>query len=86
MAAHRCSHTRQATGILQCELLRPSGLHATLYSAQFEVSICADCGFSQFYCKSYQDVCAWLSAHIGTTHAMKLASTQTAGRKDPERR
>ena len=77
-----CSHRRKATAILQGELSRPGDSRPTLYSAQFEVSICANCGLAQFYCQSFKDVYAWLSARMRATGASDLLP---AGTPKPKR-
>ena len=68
MAVRRCPHKHNVTGVLNCDLSR-SWQQNSLYSTQFKVNICIECGRTEFYCDAHQDVCTWLASDLSTTHA-----------------
>jgi len=63
MARRRCSHQRQVTGVMECDLTRSDGQTAR-YSAKFKVMICSKCGWMEFYCESHDAACAWLVSKV----------------------
>ena len=68
MADRRCTHQRNVTGVLNCDLSR-NGEQKFLYSTQFKVNICIECGRAELYCDAHQDVCTWLASDLSTTDA-----------------
>ena len=60
MAGRNCQHPRRTTGMLQCDLSRPSA-EGSAYSTRLSVGICEDCGDIQLYCESHKTVCNWLA-------------------------
>ncbi len=60
MADRKCSHHRKVTGVVQCDLSRTDGRNS-VYSSQFNVTICAECGHTEIYCESHKSVCEWLA-------------------------
>jgi len=60
MAEKPCSHPSRRTGIIEYDLSRPSE-KSSVYSAEFSVTICEQCGQVQLYCESHELVCSWLA-------------------------
>lgn len=59
MAARRCSHPHKVTGVIHCDLSRTDG-RSSVYSAHFNVNICADCGHTDIFCEPHKAACEWL--------------------------
>lgn len=75
MAVRRCSHQRKVTGVIQYDLSRTDGQNS-VYSCRFNVTICTDCGHTDFYCESHEAVCDWLaSKSVGKSPLPKSSNT-----------
>jgi len=59
MASSGCLHKQRVTGHFACDLSRNTA-EPSLYSADFDVSICVECGHAEFHCRGYPSICAWL--------------------------
>jgi hypothetical protein len=65
MADQECQHLRTVTGMVELDFARPSSPNAPLYTAPLSVSICEDCGHTEFWAKSHTMLCTWLKGGEG---------------------
>ena len=62
MPPNACPHERRLTAVFNGDIGKPEDEN-TLYSTKFRLSICVDCGQTDVYCESHENVCAWLAGH-----------------------
>lgn len=56
---HDCAESRKVTGKIRFDLSRTDN-EKSMYSAQFRVVICVECGRAELFCDPHEATCEWL--------------------------